>query len=129
MSFTGTWQAIVSLNFDDDYLLMETEPYVKLRQIGNHVDGQYRIGLQGGIIDGRLQGENQMIFSFEGMDEVNGTGMAMVEGDQLTFTLMYYLGDKYTFKCERRWGKVKKVEWSRVGRVEVKPGKPSRGPR
>jgi hypothetical protein len=104
MSFTGTWCVVSSADFDDDYLRMEVEPYVKLRQVGDRVDGEYHIGLQTGQIDGRLQGENQIIFSFEGsdeMDQVSGAGTATVEGDRLTFALMYHMGDNFTFECER----------------------------
>lgn len=105
MSFTGIWQVMSSPDFDDDYLEMETEPYVELRQTGDRVDGQYHLGLQRGNIDGHLQDKNQMIFSFEGMDEmdeVNGAGIATVEGDHLTFTLMYHRGGEYTFECKHR---------------------------
>jgi len=104
LDFTGTWQVVSSPDFDYDYLCMETTPYIKLRQAGDRIDGEYHIGLQTGIIDGRLQSENQMIFSFDGMDEmdpVSGAGVAVIEGDRLTFTLMYHLGDDFTFECQR----------------------------
>jgi hypothetical protein len=105
MSFTSTWNVVSSPDFDDDYLCMEVEPYVQLKQSGNRVDGEYHVGLQRGIIEGRLQDENCMVFSFEGMDEldpVNGAGTATVDGDRLTFTLMYHMGDDFTFECERQ---------------------------
>jgi hypothetical protein len=105
MDFTGTWQVVSSPDFDYDYLCMETTPYITLRQTRDHFDGEYQVGLQTGSIDGRLQSENQMVFSFEGMDEmdpVSGAGIATIEGDRLTFTLMYHLGDDFTFECQRR---------------------------
>ena len=105
MSFTGTWQVMSSPDFDHDYLCMETTPYITLQQAGDRIDGEYHVGLQTGSIDGRLQSGNQMVFSFDGMDEmdpVNGAGIATIEGDRLTFTLMYHLGDDFTFECQRR---------------------------
>jgi hypothetical protein len=103
MNFTGIWDVVSSPDFDDDYLHMEVAPYVKLRQERNRVEGEYRLGLQTGNVDGRLEGDNRIVFSFEGMDEmdpVNGTGTAMLKCDRLIFKLMYHYGDEYTFECE-----------------------------
>jgi hypothetical protein len=105
-SFTGKWKVISSPDFDDEYLHVETEPYIIFHERGSHVEGEYHIGLQRGNIDGRLQAENQIFFSFEGMDEmdeVSGRGTIVVQGNHLTFTLMYYMGDEYTFECEKRY--------------------------
>lgn len=104
-TFTGIWYVVSSPDFDDDYLHLETNPYVKLRQSGNRVEGEYHIGLQTGNIDGRLEDKNRVTFSFEGMDEmeeVSGAGTATLDGDHLTFTLMYHFGDDFIFECERR---------------------------
>jgi hypothetical protein len=104
MSFSGTWRIMSSPDFDDDYLSEEVEPYVRLRQSGDRIDGEYHVGLQSGEIDGRLQSEHRIIFSFAGMDEmdeVNGAGTITMDGDSLIFTLMYHQGDDYTFECER----------------------------
>jgi hypothetical protein len=60
--------------------------------------------LQSGDIDGRLQSEGRIIFSFAGMDEmdeVNGAGTIAMDGDSLILTLMYHQGDDYKFECER----------------------------
>src|SRR5712692_9084136 len=89
MTFTGTWSVVESPDFDEEYLRMETAPYVTLRQSGDQVSGEYHIGLQSGDLDGRVQTPNQIAFSFEGMDEmdeVNGRGTAKLEGERLTFT-------------------------------------------
>ena len=104
MSFTGAWRIVSSPDFDDDYLSEEVEPYVKLRQSGDRIDGEYHIGLQSGEIDGRLQSKDRVIFSFAGMDEmdeVNGAGTITTDGDSLIFTLMYHMGDDFAFECER----------------------------
>ncbi len=104
-TWTGTWDVVSSPDFDDDYLSMEVAPYVRLRQEGDRVAGDYQVGLQTGNLDGRLQGSDRAVFSFEGMDEmdpVNGAGTLTLKGDQLTFVLMYHQGDTYTFECRRR---------------------------
>lgn len=101
MSFTGTWHVVSSPDFDEDYLRMEVEPYLTLRQSHERVEGRYQVGLQTGDLDGRLEGENFIFFSFEGIDEMNGAGTATLNGDQLTFELRYHRGDEYTFECER----------------------------
>jgi hypothetical protein len=105
MNFTGTWDVVSSPDFDDDYLRMEVAPYVRLRQGGDRVEGEYHLGLQMGNLDGRLEGDDHIVFSFEGMDEmdaVNGAGTATLKDDGLIFKLMYHLGDDFTFECERR---------------------------
>ena len=104
-AFTGTWDVVSSPDFDAEYLGMEVPPYVRLRQDGDQVIGDYQVGLQTGELDGRLAGPDRVVFSFEGMDEmdpVNGAGTLTLQGDHLTFVLMYHLGDDYTFECERR---------------------------
>lgn len=105
INFTGTWDIVASPDFDDDYLSEEVSPYVTLKQSGNTVSGDYHVGYQQGHLDGRLKGEQQVIFSFEGMDEmeeVNGAGTLTLEGDRLIFKLMYHQGDDFTFEGERR---------------------------
>lgn len=102
--FVGTWDVVSSPDFDDDYLRMEVDPYIALRQEGDRLGGDYQVGLQSGTIDGRLAADGSLSFSFAGndeMDEVHGAGRATVRGDRLTFTLLYHLGDDFTFVCER----------------------------
>ena len=103
--FTGTWDVVSSPDFDDAYLAMEEAPYVRLRQEGQSVVGEYHVGLQTGQIDGRTEDPNRVTFSFEGMDEMeetNGAGTLTLNGDRLAFVLMYHQGDEFTFECERR---------------------------
>jgi len=105
MDFTGMWDVVSSPDFDDDYLRMEVDPYVKLYRVGDRLEGEYHLGLQSGDVDGRLGDEDRVVFSFEGMDEmdmVNGTGTIALQGDRLIFKLMYHGGDDFTFECERR---------------------------
>ena len=105
MSFTGVWDIASSPDFDDEYLHEEVAPYLRLKQAGKRVSGNYHMGLQQGSIDGRLQSDKLVFFSFEGMDEhheVNGAGTLTLHGDHLRFVLMYHQGDDFTFDCERR---------------------------
>lgn len=100
INFSGTWDIVSSPDFDDDYLSEEVSPYVTLEQSGNRISSDYHIGLQQGHLDGRLEGEQRVLFSFEGMDEmdmVNGAGTLLLEGDRLIFNLMCHQGDDFTF--------------------------------
>jgi hypothetical protein len=104
-TFVGTWDVVSSPDFDDDYLSMEVAPYVRLRREGDRVVGDYQVGLQTGDLDGRMEGADRAVFSFEAMDELdplNGAGTLKLNGDHLTFVLMYHQGDSFTFECERR---------------------------
>jgi hypothetical protein len=100
MEFTGRWRIVSSPDFDAAYLAEETEPYVQLWQEGNSVTGEYHVGYQSGSLDGKLRKDQQVVFSFEGMDEmeeVHGRGTAALAGDTLTLVLEYHFGDTYTF--------------------------------
>jgi hypothetical protein len=104
MSVTGTWRIVSSPDFDDDELQMEVEPYVELAQSGNRVTGSYHVGLQQGDIDGRIEAEGRVGFSFAGMDEmdaVHGRGELRAAGVQAHFVLAYHQGDTFTIICER----------------------------
>ena len=113
MDLTGTWDVVSSPDFDDDYLHLEVEPYVKLYRVGNRIEGEYHLGLQYGDLDGQMKGDNRAMFRFEGMDEmdpVDGIATATLvlsvteglEGCRLIFVVSYRPGDEYTFECERR---------------------------
>ncbi len=105
IELTGVWDVVSSPDFDDDYLRMEVDPYVKLYRVGNRIEGEYHLGLQSGDLDGLPKGDDHAVFRFEGMDEmdpVDGTATATLEGDRLIFVLSYGPGDEYTFECERR---------------------------
>lgn len=104
MDFTGTWDVVSSPDFDDEYLRLTGAPYVKLRQNGDFVKGEYSIGVMSGTIDGGAH-EDFIDFDFGGADEMEeafGEGEATLEGGRLIFELWQYRGDSYTFICERR---------------------------
>lgn len=73
-------------------------------QNGSRVSATYHAGLQQGDIDGHLEGEGRVRFSFEGMhamDAVHGGGGLQIEGAQARFVLAYHQGDSFTFICEQ----------------------------
>ena len=102
--FTGTWEIASSPDFDADYLRQLGSPYVRLRQQGGRVEGEYEFGPQHGHLDGRPDGEERVIFSFEGMDGeelVNGAGVATLQQDRLLLTLMYHFGPDHVLEGVR----------------------------
>lgn len=104
MSFNGMWLIVSSPDFADDYLHMDGQAYVHLRQVGNSVTGEYHVGLQNGHIDGTVDGPASFSFSFEGndeMEEMHGSGSGEIADDELTLELSYFEGDEYAFECIR----------------------------
>ncbi|MBN1814271.1 MAG: hypothetical protein JXA14_20700, partial [Anaerolineae bacterium] len=102
VDLTGTWIVVSSPDLDDDYLYLETTPYVSLTQTGRTLDGEFQIGLMSGTIDGRWE-ENSVLFSFEGADEldpVSGAGIIYIQDDVMILVLMLHMGDEFTFECE-----------------------------
>ena len=106
MRMLGTWDIVASPDFDNDYLNEEGPPYIQLRKDRDRIIGEYQIGLQNGSLDGRPQRDGSILFSFDGMDEmeeVYGAATATLhDDDHLVFTLMYHRGDDYTFEATRR---------------------------
>jgi len=104
MSLYGTWAIHSSPDFDESYLHMERPAFVTLHPDGHRIAGEYQVGLQSGNIDGRERPDGSITFSFEGndeMDDVSGSGTAILEGDRLILTLAYYQGDDYVFEGRR----------------------------
>jgi hypothetical protein len=106
VDFSGTWDVVSSPDFRDEHLAVGRgiSPHVTLRQNGEYVKGDYEIGAMGGTIDGGAHSDF-VDFHFWGnddMEEVFGEGQATLEGERLIFELWYYLGDEWTFICERR---------------------------
>jgi hypothetical protein len=98
VDFTGTWDVVSSPDFDDEYLRLT------FRQNGKFVKGEYEIGAMGGTIDGGAHSDF-VDFHFRGNDEMEeafGEGQATLERERLIFELWQYLGDDWTFECERR---------------------------
>lgn len=105
MSRMGIWIVVASHDFNDDYLHMDGQPYVRLESRGSTTSGDYRIGLQTGTISGGSDDNDHLSFDFVGNDEMEpmqGEGTAELQGKQLIFTLTYDEGDEFTFVCERQ---------------------------
>lgn len=103
MDFTGTWDVVSSPDFDAAYLHLTGDPYVTLRQSGDFVKGEYRIGVMYRMINGSAHSDF-VDFHFQENDERKdafGEGEATL-GDRPVFELWHYNGDEYTFECERR---------------------------
>jgi len=105
MSLAGTWIVVASPDFNDAYLHMAGQSYVRLEPSGNATRGQFYIGLQTGEIYGGSDQHDQLSFSFAGSDEmepIEGEGTAELQGERLLVTLTYQQGDEFTFVCERQ---------------------------
>jgi hypothetical protein len=105
MGLAGTWIVISSPDFNDDYLHMDGQPYVRLEIRGRTTSGDYHIGLQTGTINGGSDDNDHLSFNFVGNDEMEpmqGEGTAELQGEQLIVTLTYDTSDEFTFVCERQ---------------------------
>lgn len=100
---SGTWNVLSSPDLDDDYLSMETTPYLRLEQSGLEISGEFQVGLIRGSISGRSEGR-LVLFSFEGTDEldpVHGAGIIVLHEETMLLRLMFHEGDAFTFVCSR----------------------------
>jgi hypothetical protein len=102
-AFRGHWRVMSSPDFDRETLEMETTPFVSVEGDQFAFEGAFHIGLIRGEFDGRLDGR-RVLFSFEALDElepVHGAGtMSLLDG-RMEFRLMLFLGDQFTYICER----------------------------
>jgi hypothetical protein len=102
-AFRGHWRVISSPDFDQETLGLEVTPYVRVEGNKSAFEGTFHIGLIQGEFDGRLDGK-RVLFSFEASDEldpVHGAGTLSFLDRRMEFRLMIFLGDQYTFICER----------------------------
>ena len=86
-----------------DLLEMETTPFVSVEGDKFAFECTFHIRLIRGEFDGRLDGK-RVLFSFEAADElepVHVAGTMSLVDRQMEFRLMFFLGDKFTFICER----------------------------
>lgn len=103
--FTGIWRITTSPHFDTEELASEGLPYIRLRQQGERIEGEYEFALQRGNLDGRPDSAERIIFSFEGMDGeelVNGAGVAVLQEDRLLVKMMYHFGPDRTLEGVRQ---------------------------
>jgi len=107
--FAGKWRVIEAMDFDDDYLRESPDPHIFIEVKGEKdVLGSYHIDLQDGDIGGHFEkdceGNLQLIFTFEGSDEmesVSGYGTASFEApDVMLLRMHHHLGDTYSYRCK-----------------------------
>ena len=101
-AFRGHWRVITSPDFDRETLEMETTPFVRVEGDKFAFEGTFHIGLIRGEFDGRLDGK-RVLFSFEAanLKPVHGAGTMSLGDRRMEFRLMFFLGDEFTFFCER----------------------------
>ena len=106
--FAGKWRVVEAMDLVDDYLGLMPDPHLLFEvKSKNEVTGTYQFGTQDGCIDGHFEkdkGNLQLIFSFEGsdeMDQVSGYGTVIFESiDTLLLKMHYHMGDTYSFRCQ-----------------------------
>jgi len=76
-------------------------PYVTLRQNGEFVKGEYEIGITCWNINGGANSDF-VDFHIQGTTRWKKPSEKAEDGDRMTFELWQYLGDEWTFECERR---------------------------
>lgn len=69
MVFAGFWNVVSSPSFDDVELHKDGPSYIQLEQDGDTVTGEYQFGLQSGGIDGHVNADDSITFTFDGYDE------------------------------------------------------------
>jgi hypothetical protein len=102
-AFRGHWRVISSPDFDGKTPEMETTPYISVGGDQFTFEGSFHVGLIRGEFDGRLDGK-RVLFSFEASDElepVHGAGTISLLDGRMEFRLIFFLGDEFTFICER----------------------------
>jgi hypothetical protein len=101
------------LDLADDYLNLSPDPHILIEvKSRNDVSGSYQFGASDGAIDGHFEkdqkGNMQLIFTFEGCDEMdtdNGYGTASFEAPGILFlTMHHHMGDTYSYRCRRDQG-------------------------
>jgi hypothetical protein len=105
MKYEGTWHITEMEMWDDDYLNMEVQAYIRIRRDGS---GAFQFGLVSGQIDGEVvetaNGE-RFEFTWEGNDEndeASGSGwLAMESKNTLEGAIKFHRGDSSTLSAER----------------------------
>ena len=104
--FLGTWNISKMDEWDEDYLHMETQAYIKIDRRGY---GEFQFGLVRAGIHGEMEefgGEKRFSFTFEGSDEgelLSGDGwLKVVDENSLQGYIRFHSGDSSLLKAERR---------------------------
>lgn len=105
-NFTGHWRIIEMDAWDNDYMDMETEAYLKIEGDGA---GEFQFGLVHGWIDGHdttRDGKPAIEFSWDGNDEMDpasGRGWATLEDENtLAGMIFFHQGEKSSFIAKKK---------------------------
>lgn len=101
---TGNWMINKMIDFDDIYLSIEVDPYIKFNDGG----ALFQFGLVRGIIefgDSEFEGKSRIEFTWIGsdeMDEVWGTGEILKKSEsEITGLFRFDSGDNYGFEASK----------------------------
>lgn len=104
--YLGVWNIVEMDEWDADYLHMETQAYIRVRNKGY---GDFQFGLVQASINGAIEefgGERRFSFTFEGSDEgelLSGDGwLKVIDKDSLQGLIRFHSGDSSLLKAERR---------------------------
>jgi hypothetical protein len=105
VKYEGTWQIKEMEMWDDDYLNLEVEAYIRIRRDGG---GDFQFGLVSGQIEGedvKTGDGDRFEFTWDGndeCDEASGSGWLEMESkDRLEGKLKIHHGDSSTLAAER----------------------------
>ena len=105
MKFVGTWFIYEMEAWDEDYVNMEVQAYLR---VGANGLGDFQFGLVSGQIDGELEwcgDEERFVFTWEGNDECDpalGAGWLRMKGENsVEGKIKLHLGDSSLF-CAKR---------------------------
>jgi hypothetical protein len=103
--FVGTWHITEMELWDEDYLNMERQAFVRIRPDDS---GEFQFGLVRGMLDGYLEDEppdQRFAFSWDGSDEMDpvcGSGWMRLRGmDEVRGLIKIHLMDRSTFTARR----------------------------
>ncbi len=114
MKFTGVWRITEMDEWDNDYINMEVQAYLKIDKEGS---GEFQFGLvRGNIVDGWIDEDGESYeFKWEGsdeMDEASGTCLLnLADKDHIEGEFTFDNGDSSGFLAER------------AGKAANRPGK------
>ena len=105
MKFIGIWHIIEMDMWDDDYINMETQAFIQVKENGL---GFFQFGLVSGQIDGEIvkfDRKERFEFSWDGNDEsdpASGSGLlSLLSEDKMQGKIKLHLGDSSKFFARR----------------------------
>lgn len=105
LDVTGTWHITEMEMWDEDYLNMEVQAYIRIEERGT---GDFQFGLVSGSIDGHVEqvgSDPRFTFTWEGraeMDPVSGSGWLKPVGEEEAKGMIkFHLGDRSRLTARR----------------------------